>query len=263
MMTRFVKLFAAMLLVGLAAAAPAKADDLQNIISAGKVRIGVPIDVAPFGFVDANNQPAGLDVDVAKMIAKDLGVELEMIQITGANRIPFLVTGKLDLVVSAMGATPQRALQVAFSSPYSALSIGVFGPAAAKVTQASEIGDLTVAAARGTTQDIELTALAPNAKIIRFDDDATAAAAYLSGQTDLFATANVVTQDLAKKHPDKEFATKFIIRFSPTHIGLRQGNPELLRWLDTFVFYHKTSGELSKLTEKWLGDPLPKDFPSM
>ncbi len=131
------------------------------------------------------------------------------------------------------------------------------------MTDPGSIGDLTVGVARGTTQDIELTALAPNANIMRFDDDATAAAAYLSGQVQLFATANVVTQDLAKKHPDKQFDTKFIIRFSPTHIGLRQGNPELLRWLDTFVFYNHTNGKLSDMTEQWLGDPLPPGFPSL
>ncbi len=261
-MKRYFGLAFAVLLSGLASATPAQAD-LQDIISAGKVRIGVPVDVAPFGFVDEKNEPAGLDVDVARMLAEALGVELELTQITGANRIPFLVTDKLDLVISAMGATPERALQIAFSSPYSALSIGVFGPADAQVTDPGTIGDLTVGVARGTTQDLELTALAPDATIMRFDDDATAAAAYLSGQVQLFATANVVTQDLAKKHPDKEFGTKFIIRFSPTHIGLRHGNPELLRWLDTFVFYNHTNGKLSDMTEQWLGDPLPAGFPSL
>src|SRR5688572_1536756 len=157
-MKRYFGLALAALLSGLALATPAQAD-IQEIISAGKVRIGVPVDVAPFGFVDEKNEPAGLDVDVARMLAEALGVELELTQITGANRIPFLVTDKLDLVISAMGATPERALQIAFSSPYSALSIGVFGPADAPVTDPGSIGDLTVGVARGTTQDIELTAL--------------------------------------------------------------------------------------------------------
>ena len=243
-------------------AVPAKAD-LADIIAAGKVRIGVPVDVPPFGYVDDNQNPVGLDVEVAGMVAEALGVELELMQITGANRIPFLVTDKLDLVISAMGATPERAKQVAFSSPYSALSIGVFGPAEPTVNDASEIGDLVVGVARGTTQDIELSALNPDAKIMRFEDDATAAAAYLSGQVDLFATANVVVTELAKGNPDKEFEPKFIIRYAPTHIGIRQGNPELLQWLDTFVFYNHINGKLSALTEKHLGMPLPANFPSM
>ena len=181
----------------LTAPPPAHAE-LQDILNAGVVRIGVPVDVPPFGFVDDKQQPAGLDIEMAKLVAKELGVKLEMQQITGANRIPYLMTNKVDLVISAMGATPERARQVAFSSPYAALFIGLFGPADAKVGSPGEIGDKTVGVARGTTQDIELTALAPDAKIMRFDDDATAAAAYLSGQVDLLATANVTAKALVR-----------------------------------------------------------------
>src|SRR3546814_17363966 len=110
--------------------------------------------------------------------------------------MPYRGTDPLDLVISAMGATPERAKQIAFSSPYSALSIGVFGPAEAEVSSPDDIGDLVVGVARGTTQDIELTALAPDATIKRFDDVATDAPAYLSGPVYLIAHANVVIQDL-------------------------------------------------------------------
>lgn len=262
MFKRVLKIAVAILALG-AMSAPSLAADLQDILSAGKVRIGVPIDVPPFGFVDEDNQPTGLDVDVANLIGEALGVEVELQQITGANRIPYLVTDRLDLVISAMGATPERAQQIAFSSPYSALAIGVFGPDSIDVSAPGDLGDQIIAVARGTTQDLELTAAAPDANIQRFDDDATAAAAYLSGQADLFATANVVAKDLMDNNPDVQLNPKFILRLSPTHIGIQQGNPELLRWLDTFVFYHLTTGRLSEITEKWLGQPLPEDFPSL
>lgn len=263
MLKSLTRLAAAIMVAGAALGGTAIAAELQDILSAGKVRIGVPIDVPPFGFMDANNEPAGLDVDVANLIGEALGVEVELQQITGANRIPYLVTDRLDLVISAMGATPERAQQIAFSSPYSALSIGVFGPDSIAVSSPEELGSETIAVARGTTQDLELTAAAPNANIQRFDDDATAAAAFLSGQAQLFATANVVAKDLMDKDPNVQLSPKFILRFSPTHVGIQQGNPELLRWLDTFIFYHMTSGKLSELTEKWLGQPLPDNFPSL
>jgi len=253
----------AVLLAGATFAAPASAADLQEILAAGKVRIGVPIDVPPFGSVDANNQAVGLDVDMAKNIAEALGVELEMQQITGANRVPYLATDRLDIVISAMGATPERALQIAFSSPYAALSIGVFGPADVAVSSAGELGDATVAVARGTTQDLMLTELAPDAKIQRFDDDATAAAAFLSGQTQLLATADVVAKDLMDKNPGTDLSPKFIMQFSPCYIGVQQGSPELLRWLDTYVHVNLLNGSLSALSEKWIGTPLPQPFPSI
>lgn len=257
------KIAGAVLAIGAMLSGPSMAADLQEILSAGKVRIGVPVDVPPFGYVDANNQPVGLDVDVANMIGEALGVEVELQQITGANRIPYLVTNRLDMVISAMGATPQRAQQISFSSPYSALSIGVFGPEDVAVTAPEGLGSEIVAVARGTTQDLELTAAAPDANIQRFDDDATAAAAFMSGQADLLATANVVAKDLMDNNPDVQLNPKFILRYSPTHVGVQQGNPELVRWLDTFVFYNMLTGSLSDITEKWLGQPLPENFPSL
>lgn len=246
----------------LAIAMPAKAD-LQDIVDSGAVRIGVPADVPPFGFLDENNEQVGLDIEVARMIAEALGVELELHTVTSANRISYLATNRIDLSIAAMGATPQRALQIDFSSPYSALSIGLYGPKDMEMNGVADIGDRTIGVARGTTQDIELTARAPNATINRYDDDATAAAAYLSGQVDLLATANIIAKDLSNRDPDNALEAKEIFRYSPTHVGVPKGSPELLRWVDTFVFYNLNNGRLSELTEEWLGEPLPKSFPSL
>src|SRR3954453_20529747 len=107
------RILSAVLLVCAFLSTPAKAADLQQIISSGAVRIGVPIDVPPFGSVDAKNQPVGLDVDMANNIAKALGVYLWLEETSGANRHPYLVPNKLDILIAAMGATPQRALQIA------------------------------------------------------------------------------------------------------------------------------------------------------
>lgn len=257
------RIVSAVLLAGAVTIGPAAAADLQDIISSGKIRIGVPVDVPPFGSVDANNEPVGLDVDMARMIAEALGVELELQQITGANRIPYLATDRLDIVIAAMGATPERALQIAFTSPYAALSTGVFGPDSIAVTGPDELTTETVAVARGTTQDLMLTELAPNATILRFDDDATAAAAFLSGQAQLLATADVVAKDLMDKNAGSQLNAKFILQFSPCYIGVQQGNPELLRWLDTFIHVNHVSGALSDLSVKWIGTPLPDNFPSI
>lgn len=263
MLKRLLRIIPAVLLAGALSAAPAMAADLQQIISSGKVRIGVPIDVPPFGSMNAENKPVGLDVEMAKNIAKALGVKLEMQQITGANRIPYLVTDKLDMVIAAMGATPQRALQIDFSGPYAALSIGVFGPDSIKVSSPADLGKHSIAVARGTTQDLDLTKAAPNANIIRFDDDATAAAAFISGQTDLLATADVVAKQLMEKNPKVQLHPKFIMRYSPCYVGVQKGNPELLRWLDTYIHIGMTDGSLSALSKKWIGTALPADYPNI
>ena len=86
-MKRLLTIIAAMAMT-FSAATLARADDLANILANGVVRIGVPVDVPPFGSQDANRNPVGLDVELAENIGKALGVKVELQQITGANRIP-------------------------------------------------------------------------------------------------------------------------------------------------------------------------------
>jgi len=236
--------------------------DLQDILDRGVVRIGVPLDVPVYGFVDENQEPTGLDIDMAGLIAEQLGVELEMQQITGANRIPFLVTNKVDIVIAVMGATPSRAKSIMFSSYYSGLFIGLFGPAEHAVSDPKDLGDLKIGVPRGTTQDISISELYPEGNIVRFEDDATTVAAYMAGQVDVFGTANIVALDLAKRNPDKEFGTVYKIRTSPAHMGVRHGEFNLLRWLDTFIFYSKMNGSLDALHQKWMGEGLA-DLPTL
>ena len=100
----------------------------------------------------------------------------------------------------------------------------------------------------------------PRANIMRTEDDATAAAAYISGQAELIATNSIVAQALAKQNPSKEFDRKFLIRRSPAHMGVRMGEHSLVRWLDGFIFFNTMNGELDRLHRKYLDmpmDPLP------
>jgi hypothetical protein len=134
-----------------------QADKLEAIQSAGVVRIGVPLDVPPFGYQDASRNAVGFDVELAQMIGDALGVRTELQQITGANRIPYLLTDRVDIVISVMGLTPERAKQIMFTAPYANTFLAVYGAASAEVTAAEEVGSLRIAAARGTTQEITLT----------------------------------------------------------------------------------------------------------
>jgi polar amino acid transport system substrate-binding protein len=240
----------------------AKADRLEDILKKGVVRIAVPLDVPPFGSQNQAREAEGFDVELAGMVAKALGVKLELQQVTGANRIPFLLTDKVDIVISVMGLTPERAKQIMFTSPYADTNLSVFGPKSANVKSAADIGSLKVAAAKGTTQEMALTAMAPKANIMRTEDDATAAAAYLSGQAELFATNNLIIPDLQKRNPSKEFEIKFVIRRSPAHMGVRMGELTLVRWLDSFIFFNTMNGELDRLHQKWLGMPM-QPMPSL
>jgi polar amino acid transport system substrate-binding protein len=250
----------AALAMSLSVAAAARADDLANILSTGVVRIGVPVDVPPFGSQDADRNPVGLDVELAQMIAKSLGVKLELQQITGANRIPYLLTNKIDIVIAALGMTPERAKQITYTSPYADTYDAVYGPKSVQITSAAELGKLKVVLTKGTTQDIELTGMNADANFMRTEDDATAATAYLSGQADLIATNSLVVRELLKQNAGKEFDRKFVLARGPAHIGVRMGEQNLCNWINVFLYTAVMSGDLDKLTMKYLGyhyEPLP------
>lgn len=238
------------------AAVPEARADLKEILDKGTIRIGTQMDNPPFGYLDAAGKPAGFDIELGEMIGKALGVKVQVEQIIGANRIPYLLTNKIDLVVSGMGATPERAVQVMFTSPYAALYLGVYGPKDKVVSKPDDLGSLKVAATKGTTQDLTLTAQAPKANIVRFDDDTTSNTAYLSGQTDLWATLNTIAQAVIKQRPEKPTELKFKLRNSPAHMAMRQGDYGLLQWLNTYVWLIRNNGELQRLHRTWLGEDM-------
>lgn len=239
-----------------AASVDARADKLADIISKGVVRVIVFADVPPFGSQNAARELEGFDIDMAKLVAKSLGVRLELVQAPAASRIPFLITDKADMNIAAMSITAERARQVMYSAPYADTSLAVYGAKSVAVTGPGELGRNKISVAKGTTEDLVLSALAPGADIMRTEDNATAVQAYLSGQSQMLAANSVVVVELAKKNPNKEFDFKFALRRAPAHITVRMGEHNLLRWLDTFIFQSTLNGDLDELHKKWLGGPM-------
>jgi polar amino acid transport system substrate-binding protein len=236
----------------------ALADDLDRIIETGLVRIAVPQDLPPFGSI-RNGQVEGYDVDIAKLVATDLGVRLQLVPVTSVNRIPALLTDRVDLVIANLGISPDRAKTIAFSTPYVPFFSGVFGAPELVVKGPADLQGKKTAVTRDTIEDRDLTTIAPQgAEIVRFDDNDAAISAFLSGKADLIATGNVVAAALLKQHPQKTIEAKFRIKQSPPGIGLRRGASELLNWVNVFVFQRKLNGDLDRLSRQWFGEPLPE-----
>ncbi|MEO1352008.1 MAG: transporter substrate-binding domain-containing protein [Cyanobacteria bacterium J06635_15] len=232
---------------------------LDNIIEVGTIKIAVPQDFAPFGSVDASGNLEGYDIDVATLLAEDLGVELELVPVTSDNRIPFLQTNKADLVISSMGANPERAKSIFFSIPYAPFFSGLYGPTEiSDVSEFADLGGYKIGVTQGTLEDLELTdAVSDDVEIERFADNSLTASSLISGQVDMIATGNVVAAELAQNNPDKNIESKFIIKESPAHIGLRRGEVDLLQWVNTFIYHKRLGGELDDFSQTWLGEPLP------
>ena len=235
---------------------------LDKIVSSGTIKIAVPEDTPLFGSLAADGSYEGYDIDIANMIAKDMGVTAELVPVSSANRIPYLTSGKVDLVISSMGIKPERALVINFSNPYAPFFWAVYGSADKKVTNVEEAKAYKVGATLGTLEEIAFTdAAGEDVEIMRFDDQATTVQAFVTGQVDLIVTGNAIAAQIMKDHPEMNVESKFILQQSPCHIGVRRGDESLLSFVNAFIYSHTLNKDLDGLSMKWFGQPLP-DFPN-
>ena len=251
------------LAVGVALAAGATlsgahAQTVEEIQSRGTVNIGLLVDFPPFGIINEQGQPDGYDADVAKLLAEDLGVEINLVPVTGPNRIPYLLSGQVDILVASLGITPERAEQVDFSEGYAGIEIFVYGDVNTEVSEAADLAGKSVAVARASTQDTAITEIAPEStNIQRFDDDATAVQALLSNQVPLMGASNVVVSQIDTAAPGR-YDVKFSLRQQSQGIATRPGQTELMDHINAFLAKVKESGQLNELHEKWVDGPLPE-----
>ncbi|WP_020185046.1 transporter substrate-binding domain-containing protein [Methylopila sp. 73B] len=255
-------------LAGLAAAAlgfgvvpQARADALADITARGAIRVAVPQDFPPFGSVGIDMTPQGYDIDMATLIAEKLGVKVELTPVTSANRIPYLQTGKVDLVISSLGKNPDREKVIDFSTAYAPFYNGVFAPAAFAATKVEDLAGKTVGVTRGAVEDLELTKVAPaSVDIKRYEDNNGTISAFLSGQVQAVATGNVVAAAIIARNPPKRPELKFLIKNSPCYIGLNKNETALKDKLDAIIAAAKADGSLNAIAQKWLKTDLPKDL---
>ena len=232
---------------------------IDTIVKRGRILVGMDVSAPPFAYLDERQKPAGSEVDVATLLAKDLGVALEIVPTSAANRIPYLMTGRVDMMMGALSILPDRAKLVWFSSPYGSATSVILAPPAARIAAVGDLAGKRVAVSRGTYTEQVLAAAAPKtARIVRFDDDSQAMAAMAAGQVDAYGVANVPARVLMKRFPDRKYEIKVTIPPRNWYaIGVRRGDVDLLQWLNTFIFFRREDGSLPRLYERSTGDTLP------
>lgn len=251
----------------------AHADALADIKSRGLIKVAIPQDYPPFGSVGPDMKPLGLDIDMANLVATGLGVKIELVPVNSANRIPYLATGKVDLVVSTLGKTPDREKVVDFSDKYMPFFMGIFGPKDLEVSKPEDLIGKSIATTRGALEDLEVTKyLTANnidpAKVssTRFEDNVANATAYRVGKTQLIGTSNIAMgalEDEMKKsgsNVERVPTLKVKLKDSPCFMGFNKDEPALKDAVNKIIAKAGADGTLNKLSEKWLHEPLPSDF---
>lgn len=244
------------LALGLANQAAWAQNALANIQKSKVVHIGVPTDFPPYGFAGIDMQPQGLDVDMARLIAAKLGVKADLVAVSSPNRIPYLQSKKVDMVISTLGKNPEREKVINFSAAYSPFFQGLYAPKSLKVSSVADLAGKSVAVTRGAIEDQELTRVAPaSTDIKRFEDNNATVSAYVSHQTQVIATGVSVAEVMMQRNPALGTEYKVLLKESPNHIGLAKGEDALLAKVNEIIAQAKASGELDKLSQKWLKRP--------
>lgn len=249
--------------LGLGSVGIAQAEDaLENIEKTKVIKIAIPTDFPPYGFVGPDLTPQGLDVDMAKYIGSQMDVVVELVPVTSANRIPYLQTGRADLVISTLGKNAERSKVIDFTHAYSPFFQGVFGAKSMNVTSPADLAGKSIGVTRGSIEDMELTKIAPaGAEIRRFEDNNATVSAYVSGQVELIATGVPVAENVMSRNPSLDTEYKLLLIDSPNFIGVAQGQDALRIKVNEIIDAAIANGEIDIMAQKWLNRPagdLPK-----
>lgn len=229
---------------------------LDTILKNKKITIAVPPDFPPYGSMGADFKIQGLDADMAHYIGAKLGVTVDLIPVTSANRIPYLQTKKASLVIATLGKNPDREAQIDFAAAYSPFFQAVFGAKTVNVKSFADLAGKTVGVTRGSVEDQELNKLAPaGTDIRRFDDNFKTVNAFTAGQVQLIATGASVAGNLMSKSPQLRTEYKLLLKESPNFIGVPKGEDTLRLTVNGIIAEAKKNGDLDKIALKWLGRP--------
>jgi len=270
-MKKFVKkLLVAAFAVSSLASVNAFADDinlwkkstLNKILQRGEMQVCMEPGYMPFEMKDKKGRIIGYDVDMAKRMAKEMGVKLKLLPTSWDGIIAALVTGKCDIIMSGMTITQQRNLKINFANPYVVVgqTILMKKELAGKAKTAKDLDkpEYTVVTKLGVTGEVATRKFFKNAKIVTFETEADAAAEVLNGKADAFVydqPYNILF--MSDKGKDKLIHLDAPLTYEPLGWAIRKGDPDFLNWLNNFLRQVKEDKVVDfheKLNKKWLQD---------
>ncbi|UPT56130.1 transporter substrate-binding domain-containing protein [Dickeya zeae] len=232
-------------------AAPQSA--LQTVLQRGTLRVGDCLSFAPFGFYDQAGNPDGYDVDLAKSLAKAMGVKLEMVNTTSANRIPNLQTNKVDVVFCNFTRNLERAKEISFTAPYVVASEAMLVRKNSGIQSAHDMAGKTIATVKGSTNGDEVRNLGIDVKIQEYDSSQAAILAVKQGQADAMIEDNNFLAYQSKLDPTLMVTNEALVPLEYNAFGVKQGDQVWLNYLNEFLFEINASGQNAALYQKWFG----------
>ena len=237
-MRKFVKVLALALSLALsllfaaAALADSRVRTLQDIKDSGTLVIGVFSDKKPFGYVDENGDYQGYDVYFARRLAQDLGVELKLVSMDAPNRVEYLTSAKVDIILSNFTVTPARAEVVDFALPYMKVALGVVSPDSALITTAAQLAGKTLIVSKGTTAETYFAENHPEVRLLKFDTYTEAFNALLDGRGDALSTDNTEVLAWALENPGFTVGIESLGSLDTIAPAVQKGNDTVRAYID-------------------------------
>ncbi len=243
-------------------AADARGSTLSKIVQNGELRVGLDPGYMPFEMRDKRGQIIGYDVDLAKKIAKEMGVKLTIVPTSFDGIIGGLLSDKFDMIISAITITQARNLQVNFSEPYVVIGQTLLVNKALKnkIKKVSDLDDkkYKIVTKLGVTGEIVAKKYFKNAKIVTFDTESDALSEVLNSKADAFIydqPYNILF--MTDKGKDRLIHYDTPLSYEPLAIAIRKGDPDFLNWLNNFmrqIKEDKIENFHRNLYDKWLKD---------
>jgi polar amino acid transport system substrate-binding protein len=232
-----------------------RASTLNKIVTRGELRVGFESGYVPFEMKTSSGEYIGFDVDMARMMAKELGVKLKMVDTAWDGIIPSLMTNKFDMIVGGMTITLQRAKTINFSDPYFRTGQAILIPKS-KIGKFKSHNDLNkkgivIATKQGTTGDIAAEKHLKNAKIKKFESEADAANEVRLGRADGFVYDQPFIAHFSKINSDRTGALLDPFTFEDLGVGIRPGDVDLLNWTNHFIRQIKADGRWEALYQTY------------
>lgn len=220
------------------------------------VRVGMDLSYPPFETIGPDGRPAGISVDLAGALGAALGrpVQIENMPFTGL--IPALQSGKIDLIISSMTATAERARAVAFSEPYLTTGLAALVPAASTAPDLASLDQpgRTIVVRQGTTGEVFARANVQEASILTLEKENACVLEVTQGKADAFVYDQMSVFQNAKRHPAKVRALLAPLQKESWAIALRPSDTELLAEVNAFLGKFRADGGFTKLADRYLAE---------
>ena len=230
---------------------------LQDVKARGKLIVGVKTDFPPFGFMDETGTHKGFDIDLAKVLGRELfGNEeaVEFVTVTTGDRISILNSRKVDILAATMTITEERKKVVDFSIPYFMSGQLILVPRKSKILRYQDLAGKRVATVLGSTGDAAIRKLVPTAIRTQFEGTAEALQALKDGGVEAFVQDDVLMIEIERRNPELKIADWRPFEIAPYGLAVRKGDREWLEFVNATLRKMKTNGDYKKLLEKWFGE---------